>query len=66
MSEDARETTAGVSLREHAYALLFAAMAADKAGADVVVTTDEVRRVASVLLVAAALVNGDELWRPQP
>jgi hypothetical protein len=60
MSDDARETTVGASLRVHAYALLSAAIAADKADADVTVAPEAARQIASVLLVAAALVDEDD------
>jgi hypothetical protein len=59
MSSDAGETTVAASLREHAYALLWAAIAAHEADADVTVAPDAARQIASVLLVAAALVDGD-------
>jgi hypothetical protein len=53
VSDDATETTVGGSLREHAYALLSAALTADKAGADVAVAPDAARKLASGLFVAA-------------
>jgi hypothetical protein len=61
VSDDATETTVGGSLREHAYALLSAALTADKAGADGSCRARCGAKLASVLLVAAASVEGDEL-----
>jgi hypothetical protein len=60
MSDDAMETTVRASLRVHAYALLSAAIAAEEADADVAVAPEAARQIASVLLVAAVLVDEDD------
>jgi hypothetical protein len=54
MSADTPEATLRTSLRDHAYALLTASIDALKADADVAVTPDQARKLAGVLLVAAA------------